>query len=684
MSGQRIPPGLQNKAGRSMRKCLLIICLCAGLGTAAQTCTGGLGDPIVDITFGQGAGWGPPLAAGITNLGFQAADCPEDGYYTIANRTADCFVDSWWSLTQDHTGNPKGYFMLINASYQPSQFYVETVDGLCGNTSYQFAAWVLNLIRGQQEIEPNITFRIEKTDGTVLQTFDTGNIPQTNSPIWNQYAFYFNTPPGINTVVLRMINNAPGGIGNDIALDDITFRTAGASIENTVVGYPSDTLNLCVNAQPTLNINAMVESCYPSTSMQWQESVDTGKTWSDLAGALSTGLSRAPTAGGLYLYRLSVAQSGNLGIATCEVESQPVEVNVIPVPNPAISIALASDTNCAGSPVTINATVTDPGPNPFYQWLVDGTVISSSSGGVIKSLMSYPLQNGQIVTAKMQSDAACLTGSGYAASNAIVVPVIPIPVTAVSVAASAVQICADSIVVFTATPDNGGAGPHYQWQVNGVKAGGDSSVFDDAGLRNGDVVNVSMTADLVCSQAVQDPQGVTMTIYPLPAISMDTAIVIAGGSSVRLAPAVTGDIASFSWTPLTGIEDAGSMTPVVKPVGTTAYTLRVVTLDGCKAAATEKVEVFYDVRLPEGFTPNGDGHNDLFRVPPGIPVVIRRFAVYNRQGEMLFYTTNVGDGWDGTYRGQPQPAGTYVWFVEYNDPVTKRMAEKQGTVLLIR
>src|SRR6185437_6608284 len=86
MSGQRIPPGLQNKAGRSMRKCLLIICLCAGLGTAAQTCTGGLGDPIVDITFGQGAGWGPPLAAGITNLSFQAADCPEDGYYTIANR----------------------------------------------------------------------------------------------------------------------------------------------------------------------------------------------------------------------------------------------------------------------------------------------------------------------------------------------------------------------------------------------------------------------------------------------------------------------------------------------------------------------------------------------------------------------------------------------------------------------
>ena len=126
------------------------------------------------------------------------------------------------------------------------------------------------------------------------------------------------------------------------------------------------------------------------------------------------------------------------------------------------------------------------------------------------------------------------------------------------------------------------------------------------------------------------------------------------------------------------------MTPVVKPVSTTAYTLSVVTEDGCKASATELVKVFYDVRLPAAFTPNGDGHNDVFRVPPGIPVTILRFAVYNRQGMMVFYTTNVALGWDGTYDGKPQPTGTYVWFVEYNNPVTKEVGEKQGTVVLVR
>jgi gliding motility-associated-like protein len=381
---------------------------------------------------------------------------------------------------------------------------------------------------------------------------------------------------------------------------------------------------------------------------------------------------------------LTAAQTGNLGVSTCEVASAPIEVDVIPIPNPAISIALASDTNCAGSPVTINATVIDPGANPFYQWLVNGTAIISSNGGAMESLRSYDLHNGDVVTATMQSDAACLIGNGDARSNPITVPIISIPVTAVNIAASATQICADSVVVFTAAPVNGGADPHYQWQVNGVNAGGDSAAFADAGLRNGDVVNVSMTADVVCSVPAQDAQGLVITIYSLPVIDMDTAIVIAGGSSIRLAPAVTGAIAGFTWTPTAGVEDPASMTPMVKPVSTTAYTLSVVTTDGCKASATENVEVFYDVRLPAAFTPNGDGHNDVFRVPPSVLVPIRRFAVYNREGGMVFYTNNVSEGWDGTYRGHLQPAGTYVWFVEYNDPVTGAVGEKQGTVVLVR
>src|ERR1700733_10691704 len=112
----------------------------------APTCTGGLGDPIVNITFGAGTGFGAPLAASITNMQYVATQCPEDGQYTIVHSAVGCYSPTWLSVERDHTGDPNGYFMLVNASYQPSDFYVQTISGLCPGTSYQFAAWVLNMV----------------------------------------------------------------------------------------------------------------------------------------------------------------------------------------------------------------------------------------------------------------------------------------------------------------------------------------------------------------------------------------------------------------------------------------------------------------------------------------------------------------------------------------------------------
>jgi gliding motility-associated-like protein len=664
-----------------MKKTLLFIgWLLAGVTAAAQTsCTGGLGDPIVDITFGQGAGVGPPLAQGITNLTYQSADCPEDGYYTIISETLNCFQNTWWDVLQDHTGNPNGYFMLINASYQPNDFYVQQVDGLCGGTSYQFAAWLLNLVSVPGKILPNITFSIENTNGTVLQSYSTGDIGESVGPLWQQYAFYFTTPAGVNSVILRMTNNAPGGQGNDIGLDDITFRPAGSSISQTVTGYPGDTIQLCANTQPVLTVAAMVESCYPSEDVQWQESVDTGGSWSNIPGAGTTVLTRAATAPGLYLYRLLAAQTGNLGIPSCEVASQPVSVDVIPLPVPAVTAGSSDSIVCFGLPVVFKASPVDGGASPDYQWLVNGLPVGGDSAVITYS----GLHNGDQVNVVMTSDAVCVV-NGVVQSNVVSLPVVAVPVTGVAISASATQVCADSVVVFTAAPLNGGSSPGYQWQVNGGVAGGDSAIFSDGGLRNGDVVNVVMTGSLVCSQPVGALQPVTMTVYPLPVIGLDSLVVIAGGSSIQLVPAVSGDIAEYAWTPAAGLDNAFVAGPVAAPVTTTSYRLAVVTVDGCTASAVEVVEVYYAVRMPSAFTPNGDGRNDVFRIPPGYPVVLRRLAVYDRKGMLVFNTENTGGGWDGNFNGHRQPAGVYVWWLEFNNPLTKHVEALNGTVMLIR
>jgi gliding motility-associated-like protein len=88
--------------------------------------------------------------------------------------------------------------------------------------------------------------------------------------------------------------------------------------------------------------------------------------------------------------------------------------------------------------------------------------------------------------------------------------------------------------------------------------------------------------------------------------------------------------------------------------------------------------------VPTGFTPNGDGHNDIFK-----PIFTGRrsvneyeFTVFNRWGQVVFRTRNLSDGWDGTINGLTQNTGLYIWTCRYR--IQGRQADKKGTVLLIR
>jgi len=662
-----------------MKYLSLIFFLLLSRPAEAQTCTGGLGDPIVSITFGQGQGPGAALAAGTTNLSYVNSGCPQDGQYTIVNNTSGCFDNSWLTLSRDHTGDIGGYFMLINASYQPSDFYVQTIDGLCGGTSYQFAVWAMNMGVRPNQIRPNITIRIEKTDGTLLQSFNTGDMPLVNPATWRQYAFYFDTPPGVSSVVIRMVNNAPGGSGNDLVLDDITFRSAGPSIATSVAGYASDTITLCDNGPQALHFSSAVESCFATTVYQWQESKDGGINWVDISGAVGQSYDRQATGTGNYLYRMTVAEAGNAGIVSCSVASLPVLIHVVQLPSPAVTIQASSTYVCAGARAVFIAKPVDGGDAPLYQWKIDGVNTGAGDDSLITAISSGT----DVVSCVMTSNAACAINPTVF-SNILSIPVVPVPVTGVDITASADHICQDSVVVFTAAPVNGGSHPSYVWTVNGVGVDSSAAVYATGLLKDGDLVSCTMTGDLVCSLPMAAPEAIHMTVYPLPEIVLTADTVIASGVGIRLSPVVSGDIAGYQWSPVTGLDDPNVVRPVASLISTTTYQLKVVTTNGCRAAAAERVAVYYDVQMPGAFTPNGDGRNDLFRVPPSVPVTIRRLSVFNRQGAMLFSTTNVSRGWDGSLNGTVQPAGVYVWEVEYENPLTKKAEMKKGTVVLVR
>jgi len=90
-----------------------------------------------------------------------------------------------------------------------------------------------------------------------------------------------------------------------------------------------------------------------------------------------------------------------------------------------------------------------------------------------------------------------------------------------------------------------------------------------------------------------------------------------------------------------------------------------------------------DIYVPTAFSPNNDGHNDkLTPIALGMKSV-DLFIVYNRWGQLIYKTTNIGKGWNGMFKGMTQDIGTYVWYAEGMTYLNKKI-QRKGTVVLIK
>ena len=90
-----------------------------------------------------------------------------------------------------------------------------------------------------------------------------------------------------------------------------------------------------------------------------------------------------------------------------------------------------------------------------------------------------------------------------------------------------------------------------------------------------------------------------------------------------------------------------------------------------------------DIKIPNVFTPNGDGVNDEFRIETDIQVEVIDLKIFDRWGEQIFYTKSLRNSWDGTFRGQPAEAGVYVYHLRLKCPDTN-IFTKTGNVTLLR
>ena len=143
---------------------------------------------------------------------------------------------------------------------------------------------------------------------------------------------------------------------------------------------------------------------------------------------------------------------------------------------------------------------------------------------------------------------------------------------------------------------------------------------------------------------------------------------------------------SFSWSPTSPIISSSTVSnPIVVLNQDQSFYLETKDIGGCKGFDTVFIKVYKgpEYYVPNSFTPNNDGLNDIFRpIPVGI-VITNYFKIYNRYGQLLFQTNSWLKGWDGTYNGINQPYGTYIWIIKGINN-TGEIIEKKGTVILIR
>jgi hypothetical protein len=268
-------------------------------------------------------------------LQFFTTNGPNDYSYGIANNTSTLTnyttLNTWakpdptapthrvfqvWDIIGDHTGaasptagnpaadtvaNPNaGYMLVVNAAYRIDSSFQQTITGLCPNTYYEISCWMRNICskcgcdsngKGASNstgppfyiptaagdssgVYPNITFEVDGID-----YYTTGNLLYNGQ--WVKKGFTFLTGAAQTSFVLKYFNNAPGGGGNDWALDDISVSTCSPSMIYT------PNLNPVVCDSNILTMTDTVRSYFNTyVYCKWQRSTDGGASWNDVTGAI--------------------------------------------------------------------------------------------------------------------------------------------------------------------------------------------------------------------------------------------------------------------------------------------------------------------------------------------------------------------------------------------------------------
>jgi gliding motility-associated-like protein len=171
-----------------------------------------------------------------------------------------------------------------------------------------------------------------------------------------------------------------------------------------------------------------------------------------------------------------------------------------------------------------------------------------------------------------------------------------------------------------------------------------------------------------------DSDTIIVNTYSLPFVDAGPSYTIPIYSNVTIGgnPTTSGSV-SILWSPSFSISDPTSQNPIASNTINTVYTVTIVDLiTGCKSSDSVLVSVYPVIKSNNGFTPNGDGKNDNWIIDNIDNFPDSEVEIYNRWGELLFYSRGYKVPFDGKYQGKDLPVGTYYYIIKLNHPAFEK------------
>ncbi|MEI3798987.1 MULTISPECIES: PKD domain-containing protein [unclassified Chitinophaga] len=333
-------------------------------------------------------------------------------------------------------------------------------------------------------------------------------------------------------------------------------------------------------------------------------------------------------------------------------------------PTPVVKASAQQPKICEGNSVNLNA-------------LSDGTVQWLTTNQLSCVFCTDPVAS-PLASTRYHVQASNVYGcTVYDSTDVVVVPKVNLAVSNDTIACygTSVQLKATGATIYNWTPVTG--------LTNNTIANPVTTPIEDI------TYQVTGTNDAICPMSA--PLSVKVSVKPVPQVNAGKDQTVMVGDIVRLMASGSPDIVKWKWSPDDYLDNTSSpyvTAAVRKPI---TYSITGTNQFGCTKSDIMNVDLVCNtdvVFIPNTFSPNGDGQNDIF-YPRGKGIsLIKSFRIFNRWGQEVHHREkiNIDDistGWNGSFNGKPQPSDVYIYFIEaYCD--TNEFFQMKGNVTLLR